>query len=256
MQNQLTFLGTGTSQGVPVIACSCEVCLSSDPRDKRLRTSVFLKWEGLNIVVDSGPDFRQQMLRENIDRLDALLFTHEHNDHIIGIDDIRPFNFRQGGEMPVYANKVVSENLLHRFSYIFDKNPYPGAPRVKLNTIDEHEQIIINGKNIQAVKLKHGITHSFGYQFDSLFYLTDMKSIDSEEMKKLKPCKTLIVNCLRKEPHFSHLNLEEALAFINEVKPEQAYLTHISHVFGKHEEIAKSLPENVFIAYDGLKIDF
>lgn len=256
MQNQLTFLGTGTSQGVPVIACPCEVCHSTDPRDKRLRTSVHLDWNDLSIVIDSGPDFRQQMLREKINRLDALLFTHEHNDHIIGIDDIRPFNFRQGGEMPVYANKKVSENLLNRFSYIFDENPYPGAPRVKLNTITEDDHINIENNIIKPVKLNHGMTHSFGYQFDSLFYLTDMKTIDADEMKKLEHCDTLIVNCLRLEPHFSHLNLKEALEFIDKVQPKRAYLTHISHLFGKYEEIAKMLPQNIFLAYDGLKIDF
>jgi phosphoribosyl 1,2-cyclic phosphate phosphodiesterase len=256
MKNVLTFLGTGTSQGIPVIACDCETCISEDPRDKRLRTAAHLYWNGLSVVIDAGPDFRYQMLRAEIKRMDALLITHQHNDHIIGIDDIRPFNFKQGGEMPVYANGIVSENLINRFAYIFDKNPYPGAPQINLNTIRSTDTINLEGNLITPVELSHGITISFGYRFGNLAYLTDMKTLPETEYSKLENLDILIINCLRKEPHFSHLNLEEALSFIAEVKPKKTYLTHISHRFGKHEEISKILPANVFVAYDGLKIDF
>jgi phosphoribosyl 1,2-cyclic phosphate phosphodiesterase len=256
MNNELTFLGPGTSQGIPVIACTCKTCTSKDPKDKRLRTSVHLSWGGMSIVIDSGPDFRYQMLRAGITKLDALLITHEHNDHIIGIDDIRPFNFSQGGEMPVYANKNVSENLIKRFAYIFQQNPYPGAPKINLNTINSEDILTLNGQTITPIALVHGITSSFGYKFDSLAYLTDMKTLQEGELKKLKGTETLIINCLRLEPHFSHLNLDEALDFIAEIQPKKTYLTHISHRFGTYESIKKMLPPNVFQAYDGLKIEF
>lgn len=256
MSNTLTFLGTGTSQGIPVIACTCKTCSSSDSKDKRLRTAAHLNWNGLSLVIDSGPDFRYQMLRAGISRLDALLITHQHNDHIIGIDDIRPFNFKQGGELPVYANQLVSENLKERFAYIFEKNPYPGAPQINLNTIDSNQDIILNGQAVIPVKLIHGTTMSYGYIFNNLAYLTDMKSLPESEFHKLKDIDTLIINCLRKESHFSHLNLEEALEFIKQVNPQRAYLTHISHRFGTHSEIEDMLPEGIHVAYDGLKIDF
>ena len=256
MTNSLTFLGTGTSQGIPVITCNCKTCTSEDSRDKRLRTSAHLNWEGQSIVIDSGPDFRYQMIRAGIKRLDALLLTHQHNDHIIGIDDIRPFNFRQGGEMPVYANKIVSDNLKQRFAYIFEKNPYPGAPQINLNIIKVDDQIKVNNHVVIPVELIHGITLSYGYVFGRLAYLTDMKSLPENEYSKLKDIDTLIVNCLRIEPHFSHLNLEEAIEFIGKIKPQRAFLTHISHRFGTHKEIEEMLPQGIHVAYDGLKIDF
>ncbi len=256
MNNSLTFLGTGTSQGVPVIGCTCEVCSSSDQKDKRLRTSVFIHFNGQHIVIDSGPDFRYQMLREGIQKLDALLLSHEHNDHIIGIDDIRPFNFMQKGKLSVFANETVSNNLLARFAYVFEENPYPGVPQIHLNTITKDTVIQLGGHSIIPVQLIHGTTESMGYRFGNLAYLTDMKTLPKSEYNKLEGIETLVINCLRKEPHFSHLNLEEALQFIEEIKPKQTYLTHISHRFGTIQNITELLPPNVHVAYDRLKIAF
>lgn len=256
MNNSLTFLGTGTSQGVPVIGCTCEVCSSSDHKDKRLRTSAFIQWNGQHIVVDSGPDFRYQMLREGIQKLDALLLSHEHNDHIIGIDDIRPFNFMQKGKLNVFANETVSKNLLARFAYVFEENPYPGAPQIHLNTITKDSIVQLDQHSIIPVQLTHGITESMGYRFGNLAYLTDMKTLPQHEYAKLEGIETLVINCLRKEAHFSHLNLEEALEFIEEIKPQQTYLTHISHRFGTSQAITELLPPNVHVAYDRLKIAF
>lgn len=256
MNNSLTFLGTGTSQGVPVIGCTCKVCSSSDQKDKRLRTAAFIQWNGQHIVIDSGPDFRYQMLREGIQKLDALLLSHEHNDHIIGIDDIRPFNFMQKGKLNVFANETVSKNLLARFAYVFEENPYPGAPQIHLNTITKDTIIQLGEQSIIPVQLTHGTTECMGYRFGNLAYLTDMKTLPKSEYNKLEGIETLVINCLREEPHFSHLNLEEALHFIEEIKPKRTYLTHISHRFGTSQAINEILPQNVHVAYDRLKIAF
>lgn len=250
---EITFLGTGTSQGIPIIGSDHPVCLSEDPKDKRLRVSMLINWNNKNILIDCGPDFRQQMLANKVDHLDAILYTHEHNDHTAGLDDIRPFFFRQG-DIPVFAKKRVLKALRKRFDYIFKtENKYPGAPGVQVNEI-ENKPFSFEGLTITPVKFMHNRLPVFGYRMEDFAYLTDIKSIEAQETEKLRDLKVLVVSALRIEPHHSHFNLEEALEFINEVKPEKAYLTHISHLLGFHEAVEKELPENVHLAYDNLKI--
>jgi phosphoribosyl 1,2-cyclic phosphate phosphodiesterase len=248
------FLGTGTSQGIPVIGSNHPVCKSIDFKDKRLRVSVWISWDDHSYVIDCGPDFRQQMLASNCQKVDGILFTHEHADHTSGLDDIRPFNFKQG-EIPIYAHHRVINNLKERFDYIFrTENRYPGAPSVKTITVVNNEPFQIGSKVAIPVNVMHGDLQVFGYRIDDFAYLTDVKTIDESEIHKLKGLKVLVINVLREEQHFSHLNLEEALDLIALLKPEKTYLTHISHVFGFHEEVQKKLPENVFLAYDNLEI--
>jgi phosphoribosyl 1,2-cyclic phosphate phosphodiesterase len=248
------FLGTGTSQGIPIIGSNHPVCLSKDEKDKRLRVSIWIQWDDYSYVVDCGPDFRQQMLIANCKKVDGILFTHEHADHTAGIDDIRPFNFRQG-EMPFYAHPRVIENIKKRFDYVFEtENKYPGAPSVKTFEVTNNYPFVLGGKTIIPVDVMHGDLQVFGYRIDEFAYLTDVKTIKEEEIAKLQKLKVLVVNALREEPHFSHFNLQEALDFIALVKPEKAYLIHISHIMGFHDEVQKKLPENVFLAYDNLEI--
>lgn len=253
----LTFLGTGTSQGVPVIGCRCEVCLSEDPRDKRLRTSVMLSFEGMNILVDAGPDLRQQLLREDFEDIEAILFTHQHNDHTAGLDDVRPINFRQGRHMPLYATPSVQRDLKARFDYAFSDNPYPGAPRLEFVTMSKDNHFNINGVDIQPIEISHGLGNwVMGFRFGDLVYITDCKTIDIQEYEKIKGAKILIINALHHKQHYSHLNLMEALAIIKDIEPEQAYLTHLSHHMGKTADVMAMLPQGVSLAYDGLKIGF
>ncbi|MDD2821034.1 MAG: MBL fold metallo-hydrolase [Flavobacterium sp.] len=248
------FLGTGTSQGIPVIGSDHEVCKSTDSKDKRLRVAVWVHWENYSFVIDCGPDFRQQMLTSNCKKVDGILFTHEHADHTAGLDDIRPFNFRQG-EMPIYAHKRVIDNLKRRFDYVFETiNKYPGAPSVKTIEVVNNEPFVIGNKTAIPVNVMHGNLQVFGYRIDDFAYLTDVKTIAESEVGKLKNLKVLVVNALREEPHNTHFNLQEALDFITLVQPEKAYLTHISHILGFHNEVQKKLPENVFLAYDTLEI--
>jgi phosphoribosyl 1,2-cyclic phosphate phosphodiesterase len=248
------FLGTGTSQGIPVIGSNHPVCKSIDNKDKRLRVSIWISWEGHSYVIDCGPDFRQQMLASNCQKVDAILFTHEHADHTAGIDDIRPFNFKQG-EMPIYAHQRVIDNLKKRFDYVFEtENRYPGAPSVKTFEVVNNEPFSLGNKMVIPINVMHGDLQVFGFRFDNFAYLTDVKTIDTVEMKKLEGLDVLVVNALREEPHNTHFNLQEALDFIALVQPKKAYLTHISHLFGFHEEVQKRLPENVFLAYDNLEI--
>jgi len=250
----VTFLGTGTSQGIPIIGSTHPVCLSSDFKDKRLRVSVLIEWDNYSYVIDCGPDFRQQMLRAGCDRIDGIVFTHEHSDHVLGFDDIRPFYFRQG-DIPIYAHKRVLKALKKRFDYVFKtKNKYPGAPTVIQNRI-KNEPFLLKNLEVIPVNGKHDKLQVFGFKFGDFAYLTDMKTVKAEEIEKIKNVKVLVVNALRIEPHLSHFNLEEALQFIAEVNPETAYLTHISHLLGFHEAIQKKLPKNVFLAYDGLEIN-
>lgn len=250
---KVTFLGTGTSQGVPIIGSHHPVCLSDNPKDKRLRVSVLIEWDNYAYVVDCGPDFRQQMLANPIDRLDGILFTHEHNDHVAGIDDIRPFYFRQG-DISIYAHQRVLEALKKRFDYVFAiENKYPGAPTLDINQIDDNE-FNIGNKLVIPINVYHGKLQVYGFRIDDFAYITDAKTIPESSMEKLKGLKVLVLNALREEEHYTHLNLSQALDVVKELKPEKTYFTHISHKLGFHEEVQKKLPENVFLAYDNLKI--
>ena len=248
------FLGTGTSQGIPVIGSNHSVCHSSDTKDKRLRVSIWLSWQNYSYIIDCGPDFRQQMLVSNCQRIDGILYTHEHSDHTAGLDDIRPFYFKQG-EIPIYAHQRVIANLKRRFDYVFEtENKYPGAPGVKPVEVINNQPFAIGNKTAIPINVFHGYLQVFGYRIDDFAYLTDVKTIEKSETDKLKGLKVLVVNALREEPHKTHFNLQEALDFIAFIQPEKAYLTHISHIFGFHEEIQKKLPKNVFLAYDTLEI--
>ncbi|MEP3374609.1 MAG: MBL fold metallo-hydrolase [Maribacter dokdonensis] len=256
MTNKLsvTFLGTGTSQGIPIIGSTHPVCLSSNEKDKRLRVSVLLSWKEFNYVIDCGPDFRQQMLRQHVNRLDGILYTHEHSDHTAGLDDIRPYFFRQGN-IPLFAHSRVVASLKKRFDYIFEeKNKYPGAPTVDINLVKNNEPFSIGDTLVTPINVMHNKVQVFGYRVGDFTYLTDVKTIAPEELEKIKGSKVVVINALRIEPHISHFNLEEALAFIDLIQPEKAYLTHISHLLGFHDEIEKSLPSNVHLAYDNLTI--
>lgn len=253
-QLNIYFLGTGTSQGIPVIGSNHPVCHSQDHKDKRLRVSVWISWDNHSFVIDCGPDFRQQMLTSNCSKIDAIFFTHEHSDHTAGLDDIRPFFFRQG-KIPIYAHKRVLHNLERRFDYIFEtENRYPGAPGVTPIEVVNDEIIEIDEKQIIPINAWHGNLQVFGYRFENFAYLTDVKSIDVKEIEKLKELDVLVINTLREEPHEMHFNLQEALDFIHLIQPKKTYLTHISHTFGFHEEVQKRLPKNVFLAYDNLQI--
>lgn len=250
---KITFLGTGTSQGVPVIDSNHPVGFSKNKKDKRLRTSALISWDNVNVVIDCGPDFRQQMLTHKISHLEAILFTHEHADHTAGMDDIRPFVYQQG-DMPIYGLPRVISELRKRFEYIFKtENRYPGAPSVGVNEI-ENQLFELFGKTITPVQVMHGELPILGYRIENIAYITDAKTINDEELEKLCNLDVLVLNCLREETHPTHLNLEEALTIIEKVKPQQTFLTHISQTFGFHNEISKKLPKNVFLAYDGLRI--
>ena len=248
------FLGTGTSQGIPVIGCTDAVCKSTDSRDKRLRVSVWIYDENFSLVIDCGPDFRFQMLQSGCTQMDALLFTHEHADHTAGLDDIRPFYFKQG-DIPLYGHPRVLENLAKRYDYIFEsENKYPGAPSVLPIPVYNNVPFSVNNQVIIPINACHGGLQVFGYRIGDFAYLTDVKNIEEAEIEKIRGIKVLVINVLRKEPHPTHFNLEEALAFIEKVQPEKSYFTHISHNFGFHEVIESELPENVFVAYDNLEI--
>ncbi len=251
---QVTFLGTATSQGVPVIACDCPVCLSADPRDKRLRSSILFESPSTNFVIDTGPDFRQQMLDNQVKEIHAVVLTHEHQDHVAGLDDVRPFNFRYNRDMPVYGEQRVLEDMKQRFSYIFKPHPYPGLPKIDLREINENDIFKINDIKIQPVRIIHGRLPILGFRIGDFTYLTDLYEIEEKEKEKVKGSKILVVSALHHKKHYSHLTLQEALEFIEEMQPEKAYLTHLSHFMGLHEEVEKSLPAHVRIAYDGLKI--
>ena len=251
---KITFLGTGTSQGIPVIGSTHEVCLSDDAKDKRLRSSLLLEWDDVIYVIDCGPDFRQQLLAAKVNRLDGILFTHYHADHTAGLDDIRPFSLRYG-EVQMYMDVDVEQNLKERFGYIFAKeNRYAGAPQVSINIFDNLE-FELSGKMVLPIEVMHGRLRIFGFRIDNMAYITDAKTVTSQEKEKLRDLDILIVNALRMEVHATHFNLDEALDFIAELKPKKAYLTHISHHLGFHEKVSKELPDHVFLGYDGLVLD-
>lgn len=248
------FLGTGTSQGIPVIGCTDEVCLSTDSRDKRLRVSVWVVDKDFSVVIDCGPDFRQQMLNSKCDRIDGILFTHEHADHTAGLDDIRPFYFNQGA-ISIYAQNRVLKNLEKRFDYIFTQdNKYPGAPSVLAFEVKPSKPFYVKNKTIIPIEVLHGKMPILGYRIDNFAYLTDVSFVEESQIEKLKGVKVLVINALRKEPHHAHFNLEEALEFVHLINPEKAYLTHISHHMGLHENVQKELPKNVILAFDNLTI--
>ena len=251
---KVTFLGTGTSQGVPVIACSCAVCQSNDPRDKRLRTSIHIQHGNSSFVIDSGPDFRQQMLRAEIKNLTALIFTHEHKDHVAGMDDIRAFNYVLQKKIDIYATLRVQEALVREFPYVFHDFKYPGVPEVNMITIDEHP-FIIEGLEFIPIEVLHYKLPVNAYRFGDFTYITDANFISEKEKEKIKGSRIVVINALRREKHVSHFNLEEALELIKELQPEKAYLTHISHQLGKHSDVEQELPPNVFLAYDGFEIE-
>jgi len=252
-QMKITLLGTGTSQGVPVIGCQCKVCRSGNPKDKRLRTAAMIEWAEHRYIIDCGPDFRTQMLREKVANIDGIFFTHEHADHTAGLDDIRPLYFRKGQPMPIYALPRVIQNLEQRFDYIFtDKNRYPGAPRVAVHLLEPHQKIKLGDKTFEALPVLHGKLPILGYKIDNFAYITDAKTLPESTLNALKNIDLLVINSLHHKPHKTHLNLEEALKTIEQIQPKQAVLTHISHHMGLHDDISRQLPENVQLGYDGL----
>ena len=245
-------LGSGTSQGVPVIGCQCEVCRSIDPRDNRLRSSILFNWGGENFVIDTGPDFRQQMLREEVRSLRAVLYTHEHKDHIAGMDDVRSFNFIERRDMELFCSEQVEKALKREFYYAFESVKYPGVPNVNMNIIENDSFRLPDGPMITPINVLHYKMPVKAFRIGEFAYMTDMKTISEQELGKVMGVKYLIIDCLRKEEHMSHLNLEQALRIIEKIKPQKAYLTHISHLFGKHKDINSQLPSHVSPAYDGL----
>lgn len=251
---KVTFLGTGTSQGVPVIACPCPVCHSTDEQDKRLRTSVLIETHGLTLVIDSGPDFRQQMLRANVKHLDAILFTHEHKDHIAGMDDIRAYNYIQQKAMPVYAEVRVQNALRQEFSYVFAEEKYPGIPEVEFITL-KNKEFGIGSLKITPIRAMHLKLPVFGFKIGNFAYLTDINFIPEEEKEKIRNIDYLVINGLRREKHISHYTLDEAVELINEVNAKNGFITHISHQMGLHKEIQKQLPVHIQLAHDGLELD-
>ncbi len=251
---KITFLGTGTSQGVPVIACDCITCLSKDPRDKRLRTSLLLEKDGINLLFDAGPDFRQQMLRENVRKLDAILLTHEHKDHIAGMDDVRAFNYKSQDAIDIFAEERVQKAVKSEFSYVFAEFQYPGIPRMRLNTVTDYS-FTFRGIEIIPIRVRHLHLEIYGFRIGNFAYITDANYVPEESKEKLIGVKYLVINALRKEKHISHFSLREALDFIREISPKKAYITHISHQMGLHSKVAEELPNGIYLAYDGLSID-
>jgi phosphoribosyl 1,2-cyclic phosphate phosphodiesterase len=251
----ITFLGTGTSQGIPVVACECDVCRSADPRDKRLRSSVMFETGGKRIIIDCGPDFRQQMLREDIRSIDAILITHPHKDHIGGLDDVRAFNYILQRPTDVYASRDVQQAIKNEFSYAFGEDRYPGVPEISLHLI-ANRKFTVSGIEILPVKALHFKDHYvFGFRIGDFTYLTDAVDILEKEMMKMAGSKVIVINALRKKKHYSHFNLSEAIAILEKLKPQQGFITHISHQMGLYQEVEKELPSFIRQAYDGLRVE-
>jgi len=248
---KITFLGTGTSQGVPVIACECETCLSPDQRDKRLRTSLLIETPETTLLIDAGPDFRQQMLREHVTRLDSILLTHEHKDHIAGLDDVRAFNYKSQDAIDIYSEERVQKALKREYSYVFSEFQYPGIPKMRLNLIPDHN-FSINEIQITPVRVFHYRLPVYGFRFGNFAYITDANYIPEESKEKLFGVKYLVINALRKEKHISHFSLREAVSLIREISPKKSFITHISHQMGLHGEVSKELPPEIVLAYDGM----
>ena len=249
----ITFLGTGTSQGVPVIGCTCEVCTSLDFRDKRLRSSIQVEVSNQSFVIDTGPDFRQQMLRERVKRIDAILFTHAHRDHTAGLDDVRAYNLMQKMDMPVYGRQQVLDQLKIEYAYAFVKDSYPGIPRLLLNLIDQ-DPFTVNGVQVIPLPVTHLKLPVLGFRFENFSYITDANQIPDDTIEKLNGTEVLVLNALQREPHISHFNLKEALQMIERIAPKTTFLTHISHRLGTHADVSKELPANVMLAYDGMQL--
>lgn len=252
---KITFLGTGTSQGVPVIACDCYTCTSDDQRDKRLRTSLLLEIDDINIVIDAGPDFRQQMLREKITRLDAILLTHEHKDHIAGMDDVRAFNYKSQDAVDIFAEERVQKAVREEYSYVFAENKYPGVPKMRLNLITEGS-FDVKGIEVTPIRVFHYKLPIYGFRIGNFAYITDANFIPDESKEKLHGVRYLVINALRKDKHISHFSLSEAIDHINNISPEMSFITHVSHQLGRHAEISEELPSKVILAYDGLSFSF
>lgn len=248
---KVTFLGTGTSQGVPLIGCGCEVCTSSSPYDNRLRVSVLIEVDGKTLVIDTGPDFRYQMLRAKVKHLDGILITHEHKDHVAGLDDVRAFNYHQKEAMNVYASARVHKTLEREFHYAFGESKYPGVPLINLTDI-AHEPFLAEGIEVIPIEVMHYLLPVHGFRIKDFTYITDAKTISDTEREKIKGSKVLVINALQKDKHISHFTLDEAISFAQEMKVPQTYLTHISHRMGKHEDVGKELPTGIELAYDGL----
>lgn len=251
---KLTFLGTGTSQGVPVVACQCPVCQSNNPKDKRLRASVMVETEGQCLVIDAGPDFRQQMLTHQVRHLTGILLTHEHVDHIFGLDDIRAFNWVQKQPTDIYAEERVQIAIRRIFDYVFASYTYPGVPQMHLHLI-ENKSFRIGELEILPIRGFHYKLPVFGFRIGKVAYVTDVNKLEDHELEKLEGLDVLVLNALRKEDHISHYSLKQALAIIARLNPKKAYLTHISHQMGFYDEVQKELPENIFLAYDGLIVN-
>lgn len=255
--NEIIFLGTGTSQGVPTIGCKHPVCLSNNPKDKRLRSAVFIKIKGKNILIDCGPDFRQQMLRENLESIDITLITHEHTDHIIGLDDMRPIYFHTGIAPKIYSIPRVLNTIKDRFPYAFAENKYPGAPSFELIEVKENTPFEVDGIEIIPLGVLHGKLETLGFRIGSLAYLTDIKTIPDETMELLKGLDILVIDALRQErEHHSHLLLKESMNYAKQINAKQTCFTHMSHEIGFHDEVEKSLPDDMHLAYDGLRLKF
>jgi phosphoribosyl 1,2-cyclic phosphate phosphodiesterase len=248
---KITFLGTGTSQGVPVIACECKTCLSDDTHDKRLRTSLLLETDDVTLLFDAGPDFRQQMLREHVTSLDSILLTHEHKDHIAGLDDVRAFNYKSQDAINIYSEERVQKALKKEYSYVFSEFQYPGIPKMRLLPICD-QSFIVRGVQIIPIRVFHYRLPVYGFRIGNFAYITDANYIPEESKEKLFGVKYLVINALRKEKHISHFSLREAIDFIREISPKKAFITHISHQMGLHAEVSKELPPGIMLAYDGL----
>jgi len=252
---KVTFLGTGTSQGVPIIGCQCAICLSTDTRDKRLRTSILIESETTTVVIDSGPDFRQQLLRADVRKLDGLVFTHSHKDHLAGMDDIRAFNYLQQKPVDIYASTFTQTIIRSEFPYIFSGNNYPGIPEINMHTISKNEIFQIGDIVIKPIEVIHYKMPVLGFRIHDFTYITDANFIDDTEIKKIEGSTCLVLNALRREPHISHFTLEEAIAVSQKIKPQQTYFTHISHQLGFHELLEEELPQGINLAYDMLSIE-
>lgn len=253
---ELTFFGTGTSQGVPVIGCTCEICTSADPRDRRFRTSAGIQFNGARFIIDVGPDFRSQCLATGWDDADAVLLTHSHQDHVAGLDDLRPLIFKSKRPMPVYGDHSTMTQVVDRFHYAFGGTNYPGAPQLVPHQVEPNQSVTIAGQEITPIHIQHGLQPILGYRFGTLAYLTDVSVIPADSIDLLRNLDVLIINALRIAPHHSHINLDQALEYTEQLNPKKTYLTHISHLLGLHESISKQLPKNVFLAEDGMRINF